>query len=235
LIYRIDQRHFLTHFIDYFPLREITHMQYAIISAKIRNSGKLQNVVKLPDLYPEPEIIIAYEESKDKNILEKMYFNFLDPSAEDKERMKRGGSYFMYNIIYKSFINPLFQHNDIVIVCDEEENDIIDVFCKYLKKKFKVDVIDLNELFKTGHVGNIYIDRSEIECAVVDIRRQCAKDEMDSLSSTQDGRAQLISMMTKKEKLKKLRKYGIDPTDEDKKNIDSLLLTLWNDEMTEND
>lgn len=227
-------KHFLTHAIDYFSYEELIHMQYAIISAKIRNGGRNMNVAKINDLYPEPEIIITYEEYKDKDMMEKMYFDFLDPSEEDKIKIKKGGSYFIYNSIYKVFINNLMQHKDIVIICDENENDYIDVFCKYLKKRFEIDTIDLNELFKTGHVGPIYIDRKRIMDKSVEIRRSCGRDQIEALSSTSEGREKLISMMSKKEKIKKLKAFGIDPTDEDKKNINEILLKAWNEDLEDN-
>lgn len=235
LVYRIDLKHYLTHAIDYFTVEELVHMQYAIVSAHILNTGKAINMAKINNLYPEPEIVMNYEEYKDKDIMEKMYFGYLDPDEEDKAKLKRGESYFIYNIIYKTFINPLLQHKDIVIICEEGENDYIDVLCKYLKKRFDIEVIDLNELFKTGHVGPIYIDRKEIKDKSVDIARSCGKDQIHSLASSSDGRAKLISMMSKKEKIKKLKKFGIDPTDEDKKNLDALLLNTWNEEIEDNE
>lgn len=224
MIYRIDFQNFLVHAIDHFSLVDITNMQYAIISAKVGNMGKCANVVKFNDLYPDTDTVIAYSEHADKDILEKMYLDMLNPPKEERK-----GSYSnMYdNIIYKAFINPLLSHYNVVIICDREENDYIDILCKHLKKHFGIEVIDLNELFTKGRVGPIYIDRSEITDRAVDIRRACVREEYRSMSSTRDGKEALISKMTKKEKLKHLKKFGVRVSKNDEKDLDKLLLDAW--------
>ena len=222
MIYRIDIQHFLTHAIDHFSRDYLVHFQYAIISAAIKNGNRATNVVKINELYPTPEIVIAYNEYKDKKILEKMYTELLVPPKNAKN-----GDYWAANIIYKTFINPLMKHFDIVILCDETENDYIDILSKVLKKNFKIDVIDLNKLFKDGHVGPIYIDRDEIWDVSVDIRRQAGKEMIESLSSTHDGKLKLISMWSKKEKISKLKDLGISINKNDMKDLDKLLIEEW--------
>lgn len=231
MIYKIDLKNYLMHMVDYFPLDDLIHFQYLILSAKITNGGRLSNVSKISGLYPLPEDIATYIEYKDKDMFEKMYFDFLDPDEEDKIRMRNGGSYFIYNLIYKTFISPLNNHYDILILCDESENYIIDALCKYLKKKFKIEIADLNQLFEKGEIDSIYLDRKEINKNSEDIKKACAVDQYRSYESTVDGRIKLISMMTKKDKINKLKSLGIDPTEEDKKNLDKLLLEIWNEEM----
>lgn len=233
MLYRIDHKHFLTHMIDYFTVEELTNMQFAILSAKIRNGGRYNHTAKINNLYPEPDLIMEYAEYEDYKLFEKGYFKFLSPDKMDKERLHRGESYFMYNQIYISFINPLLRHYDVVMICDESENYIIDALCKFIKKNFSIEVIDLNELFKTGRVGPLYIDRKKISDMAVDMNRRAATDEYNALASTSDGRFKLISQMTKKEKMKKLKSFGVQLNDDEKKNIDSILLEIWNDEAGE--
>lgn len=227
MIYRIDLQHFLTHAIDHFSSDYLTHFQYAIISAAIRNGNRVSNVVKINELYPTTEIISAYAEYKDKSIMEKMYTELLVPPKNAKN-----GDYWAANTIYKTFINPLMKHFDIVILCDEKENDYIDVLCKILKKYFSIDVIDLNELFREGKVGPIYIDRNKIWDKAVDIRRQAGKEMISALESTKDGRLKLINMWNKKEKIHKLKSLGITVTESDMNNLDQLLIDEW---VNEND
>lgn len=220
MIYRCDLQHFLVHAIDYFSLPELSSIQYAIISSKISSGGRSRNVVKDNVLYPDVDSIIAYDDYKDKKIFEQMYVSMLD----DKDKLEESNPFT--NNIYKVFINPLLEHYDVMIICDEAENMYIDVLCKYLKDKFEIEVIDLNELFTKGRIGAIYIDRDEIRDKAVDIRRAALKEQIKNMSSTRDGKEQLISKMSKKEKIKQLKKYGVKlgPNDKD---IDQILLEEW--------
>lgn len=220
MIYRCDLQHFLVHAIDYFSLPELSSIQYAIISSKISSGGRSRNVVKDNVLYPDVDSIIAYDDYKDKKIFEQMYVSMLD----GKDKLEESNPFT--NNIYKVFINPLLEHYDVMIICDEAENMYIDVLCKYLKDKFEIEVIDLNELFTKGRIGAIYIDRDEIRDKAVDIRRAALKEQIKNMSSTRDGKEQLISKMSKKEKIKQLKKYGVKlgPNDKD---IDQILLEEW--------
>lgn len=235
MIYRIDYEHFLTHMIDYFTFEEIINFQYAIISAGIKNNGRLQQCAKLSLLYPDPDVLDVYIQYNDLNLFEKSYFEYLDPNREDLENIKKGYSYFVHNAIFKAFVIPLKQHQDILIMCMKEENFIIDVFCKYLEKRFKIEVIDLNELFIKGSIGPIYIDREKIYKANKSIKQSCFNERVRELESTSDGRMKLIKDMSKKEKIEKLKEFGIDPVGEDLNNLDNLLFNIWNDEIENNE
>lgn len=219
MIYRIDLQHFLTHAIDYFSRDELSHFQYAIISAKIANNGRELNVTKLNNLYPTPDIVLSYAEYKDKKILEKMYTDLLTVHDSNDE--------WIGEIIYKSFVNPLIHHHDVVIICDRTENDYIDILCKHLKKNYEIDVINLNQLFSEGKVGPIYIDRDVIWDKAVDIRRTAGKHQIEAMSSTRDGRMKLLSLWNKKEKITKLKELGIKVNKGDMKELDKLLIDAW--------
>ena len=223
MIYRIDMQHFISHAIDHFTAEELTHFQYAIVSAAVRNGGRAANVVKISDLYPTPEIVIEYADCKDKTIMEKMYTDYLRPK-KDSDSI---GINQMANIFYRTFVNPLLSHVDIVIICDKSENDYIDVLCTVLKKEYMIDVIDLNKLFTEGRIGSIYIDRNDIWDKAVDIRRAAGKDGMKALESTEGGREKLLQMMKKKDKIKKIEELGIKLTSYDKKDLDSILMDAW--------
>lgn len=224
MIYRIDIQHYLTHAIDYFTQEELTHFQYAIISAVIRNQGTSLNVAKVNELYPLPEIIIEYEEYKDKSIMEKMYTEFLSPKKDNDIGMTRNQ---MANIFYRTFINTLNSHVDIIILCDKSENQYIDVICNVLYKDYHIEVIDLNKLFSEGRIGPIYIDRKKIWDRCVDVRREAGKDMNRAIESSVEGRERLLKMMTKKDKIRKIEELGINITDYDKKDLDYILMTAW--------
>lgn len=212
----------MTHAIDHFDSQVISHFQYVIISAKIRNGRRCENIVKVSELYPTPDIVMSYAEYKDKNILEKMYMEMLNPKNKNPN-----DNDYIANISYRTFVQPLINHYDIVIMCDEIENDYIDVICKYLKKKFSIEVIDLNELFIKGRVGPIYLDRDEVWNRAVDTRRDAAKERLKSLESTREGKLKLIGMMNKRAKIQKLKELGIKVNAGDKSNLDKLLIEEW--------
>lgn len=223
MIYRIDMQHFLTHAVDHFTREELTHFQYVIISAKVRNQNRTNNVVKMNNLYPDPDIVIAYNDYKDKEILEKMYMEMLCPEKSSTDND------WVANDMYNLFVNPLMQHTDIVIICDKLENDYIDVIVKYLKKKFEIEVIDLNVLFTKGRIGPIYIDRDEIWNRAVDVRKSSVREMIKSMESTREGKLRLLSKMSKKDKIEKLEELGIKVTEADKKNIDKIIVDAWID------
>lgn len=222
MIYRIDFQHFMTHAIDHFDSQELAHFQYAIISAKIRNGHRCDNIEKISELYPTPEIVMNYAEYKDKEIMEKMYMDMLNPKLKDPRDTD-----YVANMVYRTFVQSLINHYDVVIMCDEIENDYIDVLCKYLKKKFSIEVIDLNELFIKGRVGPIYLDRDKIRDKAVDIRRAAAREQLKALESTREGKLKIIGMMNTKAKISKLKELGIKVSSADKKNLDKLLIEEW--------
>ena len=231
MIFRIDIQHFLSHMIDYFTREELIHFQYAIISAKIPNQGRCSNVVKVNNLYPDVDTITAYADYKDRDIAEKMYFEMLkNDESEYKSKHERSWADYVF---YNTFIQPLSKHFDVVIVCDKEENIWVDFLCKYLKKTFSIEVIDLNVLFSKGEIGPIYIDRDEIFDKAADVKRSAAMRAKESLESSRDGRLKLIQMMTKNEKIKKLKELGIRVSPSDMKNLDSLLIDSWVDELND--
>lgn len=235
MIFRIDIQHFLNNMIDYFTKEELLHFQYAIISAKIRNQGRCQNVVKLNDLYPDSDTIIAYNDYKDKEIAKKMYRDMLE-TVEQEYAHKTSDVRWADFAIYKAFVNPIESHYDVIILCDQLENIWIDEFCAYLKDHFSIEVINLNELFSKGEIGSIYIDRKKIANKAVDVRRAAAIRAKESLESSRDGRLRLVTkIMSKKEKIQKLKELGIRVTENDKDNLDALLIDSWVDELDSDD
>lgn len=212
MLYRIDFERFLTHAIDHFTRDELSHFEYAIISAGVNNGGRCKNIAKISDLFPTPDIMENFIEYGDKAILKKMYFKYLDNFS---------------NLIYKAFINNILHHKDIVILYREKETALIDVLVEYLKKNYALECIDLTELFIKGRAGSIYIDRSEIHNKAVDVRRAACKDQYNALESSRDGRLKLLGMMKAKDKIKKLKEIGIHITKGDIKDLDKLLIESW--------
>ena len=217
MIYRIDIQHYVSHAIDYFTADELMAFQYAILSASIQSHGKSMNVNKINYFYPESSVQSEWLEYHNKEVLEKHYMNDLKEVNSGDPRM-----------IYQTFLDPLLKHYDIMILCDKTENDYIDVLCKFLKKEFYIEVIDLNKLFSTGRVGAIYIDRDKIHDKAVDVRRYAAKQTRLSLMKTKDGRLKLVEkLMNEKEKHKLLTQLGIKNKGLSEKEMNELLMDSW--------
>jgi hypothetical protein len=176
------------------------------------------------DMYPTAEMIDTYIQTEDPEIFYKMYKKFMDHTEEG---IRANASMFKQNV-YATFVKPVLGHNDVCIVCDRSENVYIDMLVRYIKESFKLDCIDLNTLFQKGKVGPLYIDRDDIHDRSVKLAREMAKATKESLATTKDGRDKLISIMSKKEKLKKLDDLGITPYDND--DIDELLRDAWDGE-----
>lgn len=235
MIFRIDIQHFLSHMIDYFTREELIHFQYAIISSAIPNQGKCENVVKLNNLYPDIDTITAYADYKDEKIAKKMYIEMLETNEDEYQYKRNRGdktSWADY-VLYKAIVNPLANHYDVILLCDQSENIWIDTLSEYLKDKFSIEVIDLNELFINGEIGPISIDRKKILNSAVDVRRSAAKRAKEGLESSREGRLKLLNMMSKKEKISKLKDLGIVISESDMKNLNALLIDSWVDELND--
>ena len=222
MLYRIDYQNFLLHAVDYLTLKDFISVQYAVVSAKVKNSGCISSVVSIPDMYPTPEMIDTLIQTEDTEIFYKMYKKYMD----DVENGNPNASLFKQSV-YKTFIKPVLNHVDVWIICDRSENVYIDALARYIKESFKLECINLNTLFQKGRIGPIYIDRDEIHDRSVKLTREMVKATKASMSTTLEGREQLIGLMSKKEKLKKLNELGITPFDTD--DIDELLKEAWDD------
>lgn len=223
MIYRIDDTHFLTHAIDYFTRDELLHFQYAIFSASIQNGGRTTNVVKINELYPLVDITIEYQTNHDEKIAKNEYREFIHPST--KENVIGQTQYNLDIYFYNYFINPLLNHHDIMIVCAESENMYVDVLCEVLEKYYDITVIDLNILFTEGKIGPISIDMDDIHDIAVDIRKKALNENIKQLECTAEGRLKSLSVMSTKNKKKKLDSLGILYNKGD--NLDQLLIDSW--------
>lgn len=211
LLYRIDIERYLTHAIDHFTRDELASFEYAIIGT-LKNGPRCHNVAKINNLFPDNAVQDAFRDYVDKDTFKKMYYSYLDEYGKT---------------IYLVFINPILQHKDILIICKEGENPYIDVLVEYLKEKFSLDCIDLNQLFIKGRVGSIYIDRDDIWNKAVDVRMEAGMHQIQALESTSDGRMEILKMASPKWKINKLKEIGIKVTKADLKDLDQLLIESW--------
>lgn len=217
MLYRIDFEHFLTHFIDYFTAEEISSCNYIIVGTVPNNGRSSTNLVKLNELYPEIDTLLKYSETSSMEILRGEYLEHLkDPN--------------IVTIIYHAFINNVLNHVPIILICRAEENMFVDILLEHLKDAYHIESINLNELFRVGHIGPIHINYDEIHDRTVDIRRASGKEMIRSYESTKGGRAKLLTMMDTKYKIKKCKELGIKISKADIKNLDEILMDAWVEE-----
>lgn len=227
MLYRINYKNFLMYAIDYFTRDELASIYYIIISAKVQNNGMNDHITKINELYPTIEIVTEYDSVQDMDILEKAYREMLG----DDNHIEAGiptSETWAEHALYR-IIHPVIHSRPVVLICSDEshEDDYVTCLCKLLKRKYSLDVIDLNQLFTEGHVGPYHIDLNKIHNKTVPIARAITTQEFKDKSSTKDGRVEIIHNMSMKHKLKMLKQFDIRLSDDDKPNIDTILLDAW--------
>ena len=225
MLFRIDHERFITHAIDHFTREEILSMGFLIVSAGVQdprnqkwlsgltlNGESTGNVLKINELYPNDEVQDLYIRFGSKDKIRDMYMDQL-----------KGYDYLFYNAL----VSPILSYQNRTFICKMRENDYIDIILEYVKKTFSIDHIDLNELFSKGRVGPYYIDREDIHNSTVKIARRVFKDKRNEQNMTEGGRLLSLGEMSKKEKLKLLKKLGIKVNDNEHDLIDDLLMESW--------
>ena len=225
MLYRISRKNFLVYAIDFFTHEELIAMRYFIISAKIQNGGQCGTVMRKNDLYPTIETVEAYSTSKNISILEKMYEDYFALDGKQSAEAEYGSSCeSLFHII-----KPVLDKTPIVLVYDDEtdEADYVTALCNVIKKHYHLDAINLDQLFKEGSVGPYRIDYNEIHDSIVPLARNLAKQAYRDKASSREGRIAIIEKMTKKQKLRWLKKFDVDIKESDMPNINEILLEAW--------
>ena len=214
MLYRINYERFLTHMIDHFTREELLSFQYAVISSGITISSRVLNAKKIPILWPYHDDYIEYVETGNLKVFKKLYLDWL--KKEECEDM-----------IYHLFLNQVLSRQNIMIVCLEREDFIIDILTEYLENKYSIKCINLNDLFIHGRVETLHIDYDEIHNHAVDLRKKVIKKDIESKSTTPEGRLKLLEIMPTKDKMNKLKELGIEMSKRDKKEFDKILIEEW--------
>lgn len=214
MLYRIDYERFLTHAIDYFTAEEILAMQFIVVGS-VATSGRIGNVLKKNDFYPNSEIQNIWIKHQKKDLIKKLYFEHLKKHQYP---------------IYTYIVNNILNHQNVVLIHKDLEGPYLDLFCEFIEKEYDIETINLTELFITGRHGSVYIDMGKIHDSAVDIRRAATMEEKKALESSPSGRLQMLTEMSRKDKLAKLKERGIKVDKRDYKNLDKLLIEDWVEE-----
>ena len=216
--------------IDYFTREELLHCQYALVAATIGHQGGSDQVKGFSVLYPNLDVIDNFTEHANVELAKKEYLDYLFPKKKDMNKDEiHDDPYWAYDMLYRTFIAPLQLHHDIVLVHDDPVKIYMDALCDAMYEKFKVKFINLDTLFETGRIGPIYLDVKKVLKDIKPMIKKRTREEIKSMESSEEGRSYLLARMNLQEKIKKLKKLGIqiskkDITDD---KLDKLLTDAW--------
>jgi len=222
LLYNITWQNFLIHAIDHFSKQDLIEAQYVIISGKMPYGGlNADHIAKCAQLYPPSDILLEYSATNNPELFKKSFLDYLGSDLHDDQ-------VWIQNTILKTILNLHDAHWNVILICDKSESLYLSTLTEFIQKQYHLASIDLNELFEKGHVGDIYIDRTDVNHRIVDLRRKAAISEMHSKSLTEHGRAELLEKMSRKDMIRKLKELKINTTgrktDEE---LRSLLIDGW--------
>lgn len=229
MLYRIDYKHFLLHMIDHFTYDELMHMQFLIISTRLSNAGRATNVAKCSELYPNMDTCNDWYANQNMDTFRRGYLDYLNSDNPVMPTRKEEVSW-LERVLFVNILKPINANHDVVLVCHESENFILDVLCEFIKEKTELETINLNQLFSKGELDPFHFNRDKIWDRAVDITRAAMRDGREALKSTADGRAKLLESMTQKEKIKELKKAGVHIRESEKDSVDEMLLSIWTDD-----
>lgn len=218
MIYRIDIQRFLLHAIDHFSFTDLYYCQYVIVSSRIKCGNKDGNCHKANPLYPLPETVARFAETGNTDLLDRELFALYD------DMIKHDHS----TVFYDLFVRTIETHTNVMVVCHEDENPYVDSLCKFLKKRFSIEVINLNQLFTKGKIDPVHYDYNKIRDKGVDIRRAATAQAVKDKASTEEGRMELLMMWKRKTKLNLCKSIGINVRkDVSDKDLDAILIDAW--------
>lgn len=209
--------------IDWFDYPIMTSIYWVVLSYEIGWTGRNNKVWKPSSdnggIFPPGSIIDYYDETRDYATSKKMYWDYL---------MKRENELDIpcaVADIYKHVIAPTKHHCNVCIVYTEPETWVCDALGEFIKDKFAVEMVDLDHLFKHGWVKGFYLDLELIREKSSEIELTSKLLDIHDKIQTSSGRAELMSKMSKKEKIKLLKDLGIKASKSD--DVDRMLTEAW--------
>ena len=213
MLYNITWENYLLHLIDHCSKEELLSFKYVIVSGYVFNGNRMENVTKSMPLYPLPELLSEFK-SLPRASFEAHYHEMLREQFHD---------------IHLIIMDPITSHHNVLIVWSKKEEEYLYPLLTFLKNEFNLPSINLNQLFERGYIDPIEFDLEKISEAYKPRMRKLIQEQNDIISKTSEGRRNLLSKMSNKEKKRKLKSLGIKFNDND--NLDNLLIEGWvNDE-----
>lgn len=221
MIYRIDFQTFLLHGIDYFTREELMDMKYMLVTLKLMNGGAVRDkVTKYIDVVPN-NIVGEFDPNTEKEKFRRAYLSML------KERNYIDETLSITASIYKNILHPLVNHEDRMLMCDQTENYMLDIFCEFLKDKFNVDVINLNKLLLEGDHDTVKYKYQHYKNLCHKIHKEVADQYSRDQCSTSKGRKKILKKWSSDQKARQLKMLGVNAKKYNKKDYDKILTDLW--------
>lgn len=189
---------FLTTYIKEDP-KKVLKTQFVIVSSTIRKLGKKcwdkQIINANNSLYPLQSLIMEYDDYKHDKNYEANYYDQLDSAKP----------------LLATLIKYVIDDNyTIVFLCGKKESkyNYLNLIKKYVWDEFGFHIYDYKK-FKEGNEHVVQIDTYEVAHRCDKVLKKAAKCKREKMLSTEHGRKQYYSSMSKDELKKELKKRDL--------------------------
>lgn len=214
-IFIMNGKTFLTTYIKEDP-KKVLKTQFVIVSSTIRKLGKKcwdrQIINANANLYPSQSLIMEYDDYKHDKNYEAEYYNQLDNSRA----------------LLATLIKYVVDENyTVVILCGKKESkyNYLNLIKKYVLDEFGFPIYDYKK-FKEGKERIVQVDNYEITHRCNKVLKKAAKRKKEKMLSTEKGRKQYFSSMSKSELKKELKKRDLYYPDMSKSEMIDMLETF---------
>ena len=211
----MDGKTFIKTFINEDP-DKVLETQFVIVSSTIRKLGKARwdkQVINSNNLlYPSQALIMEYDEYKGNVNYQNEYWNQLDSAKP----------------LFATLIKYVIESNyTVVFLCGKKEMkyDYLNLIKRYLYQEFGFYVYDYKKL-KNGKEEPKSYNESEVLKKCKKILKKSRKEKREMMLSTERGRKEYFSNMTKKELREELKNLGLYEPSMDKSEMRDMLETF---------
>lgn len=206
---------FLTTYIKEDP-KKVLKTQFVIVSSTIRKLGKKcwdkQIINANSNLYPSQQLIMEYDNYKHNKNYEAEYYNQLDNSKP----------------LLATLIKYVIDDNyTVVFLCGKKESkyNYLNLIKKYVWNEFGFHIYDYKK-FKEGKERIVQVNNYDVGRKCDKILKKAAKQKKERMLSTESGRKQYFSSMSKKDLKKELKKRDLYYPDMSKSEMLDMLETF---------
>lgn len=191
-MYYMNGDTFLKQYVNEDP-KKVLDTQFVLISSTIRKNGKYgkQIINANNNLYPSMELIMDYDDYKHNENYREEYFLQLESNKP------------LFATLIKYVIEEGYT---IVFLCGKREKkyNYLKMIQEFIKEEFHFHIYDYKK-YKEGKEKIIKYEPSEVLHICDKILKKAEKAKKKKMMSTEKGRKEIISSMTKKELKKELK------------------------------
>lgn len=212
-MYFMNGKTFLKEYIKENP-RKVLKTQFIIVSSTIRKTGKYEKQVMNYNnfMYPSMDLICDYDDYKNDPEYHQGYMNQLDDCKPT----------------FATLIKYVIENNStIVFLCSytEKKYYYLNLIQKYVKEEFGFPIYNYKKI-KEGKARIEKYDEDGVVCLCNEILKNAAEEQMNKRMSSDVGRKEIISSMTKDEMKKELKKRDLYVKGMEKSEMRDMLLTF---------